>query len=54
LLLIALKDVFLLDNTYKFSGGNISHINQKYMKEEIIMGKRWTFEKITNFCNSEK
>ena len=48
------KEAIELANKYKFSGGEMENIARKCLMEEVVMGKKVTFDKVMFFCENEK
>lgn len=40
--------------SYSFSGGEIENITRKVEIQEVLFGKKITFEQVLNFCNEER
>jgi hypothetical protein len=48
------KQVLILAQTFKFSGGEMENIARKCIMEEVILGTKVSFENVISFCENEK
>jgi len=51
---ISKKEAEILANKFKFSGGEMENIARKCVMEEVVLGRKLTFDKILTFCENEK
>ena len=52
--MISNKQAFILASSFKFSGGEMENIARKCIMEEVILGKKVSFENVISFCENEK
>ena len=52
--IISNKQAIILATSFKFSGGEMENITRKCIMEEVILGKKVSFENVISFCENEK
>ena len=51
---ITKKEATYLAYHFRFSGGEMENIARKCLMEEVVLGTKVDFSKITSFCENEK